>query len=354
MEHKDLKRAWIISDLHFGVHSSAVEWIDTARDYYNNFFFPLLDREAKKGDCCLILGDVFENRQSINILAMNEAMKTIKGIASRMPVFMIVGNHDCYKKFSTDTNSSIMFKDLDNVKVIEKEEAIKFAYDRTGLFIAWIENKEEMKEKLKSSGHYDYLFLHEDFSGMKNSTKSVVPGGLPYALVNNFEFVYSGHIHFGQKVKNVTMVGNPFHTTVSDTDNDKYVYLIDFKDKSEKRFLNDYSPRYMKLELEEAKKLGDKELKKLCNNNYVEFIVDTTKIKTFDYEGFADNLNEAKTIQFKPVSTETEEEEEIIVSSNMTNEGLIDEYVDKLSYDDRIKNKIKEVAKKILKKAQEG
>ena len=354
MKCENIKRAWVISDLHFGVHSSNIEWIEIGKDYYNNFFFPLVDKEKEEGDCCLILGDVFESRQSINILVMNEAHKIVKEIASRMPVFILVGNHDCYRKNTTETNSLIAFKDIDNVTIIESDVEIEFANKSKALFIPWVEDKKEMQEKLKTAEHHEYLFLHEDFSGMKSSAHSVVPGGLPYAIVNNFDNVYSGHIHYGQKIKNVTMVGTPFATSRSDVDNDKYVYLLDFENRTEEKFLNDYSPKFMKLDLEEAKAMKDADLKKLVNNNFVDIVVDTTKVKSFDYEDFADNLNESKRIEFKPTASLTEEEEEIVVESNLTNESLIDSYVEKLSYNDKIKEKLKETAKRILKKAQEA
>lgn len=352
MDTSKIRRAWVISDLHFGVHSSNIDWIDTTRKYFDNFFFPTLKEQYIPGDGCFILGDVFENRQSINILVMNEAHSVISRIAEIMPVIIIVGNHDCYKKNSTDKNSLVIFKDIDNVEIVEEQKSFNFAFERNGLFIPWVENKDEMQETLKNSPHYDYLFVHEDFLGMKSNSKTVVPGGIPYAVVNNFDFVYSGHIHYGQKVKNVTMVGSPFQTSRSDMDNEKYIYLLDFENKTEERFVNNYSPKFLKFDLDYAKSLKEDELKKLVENNFVDIVVDTTKVKDFDYEDFANDLNESKKIEFFPTASETDEEE-LVVDVNMTNEDLIDDYVNKLSYNEAIKDKLKNVAKSILKKAQE-
>ena len=349
---RDIKRAFVISDLHFGVHSSKEEWLEIQKDYFYNFFIPLLEREKRDGDALFILGDVFENRQTVNILVMNEVIKLFKKLSKMLPIVILIGNHDCYKKSTTDTHSSIMFESIDNIDIVDTMKEME-ASGKKLLFVPWVEDKKEMQEILKSNSA-NYLFVHDDFSGMKSNSKTVVPGGLPYAIVKNYDFVYSGHIHFGQKINNVTMVGTPYHTEYSDVDNIKKVYLLDFTDTSEKTFDNYYSPMYKRVKLEDAIEMGEEKFKEEVNNNFVEVIVDSSKTKSFDCDEFASKFSESRSIEFKPTASEVEEDEESYVEdAGKSNEELIEDWVAKTDYDARIKTKLVEVAKKVLRKAQE-
>ena len=61
------KRIWMISDTHLGCRSNSVLWLTIIEDYFFNFFIPLAKAEYKEGDILYHLGDVFDNRQSINL-----------------------------------------------------------------------------------------------------------------------------------------------------------------------------------------------------------------------------------------------------------------------------------------------
>jgi len=88
---KSAERAWIISDIHFGVRSSSLEWLGIHEDYFYNFFIPLIKKEKKENDCLFILGDVFESRQSVNILVLNKALEIFKEISNILPDVILVG-----------------------------------------------------------------------------------------------------------------------------------------------------------------------------------------------------------------------------------------------------------------------
>lgn len=350
MKYESIKRAWLISDLHFGVHSSNVEWLEIQKDYFYKFFIPLVEREKQEGDALFILGDVFENRQTVNILVMNEVYTLFKKLASILPVTILIGNHDCYKKHSTDTHSSIMFSNIDNIDVIDEMKEVN-ASGKKLLFVPWVEDKKEMQEILKSNSG-DYLFVHDDFSGMKSNSKTVVPGGLPYAVVNKYGSVYSGHIHYGQKIKNVTMLGNPYQTSRSDIDNEKRVYLIDIVNGKETYFVNDFSPKFLRLDYSEIEEMGKEKAKMLVENNFVDILISQEDSMKDDVKDFVEELNESRKLELVPKAVEEEiEDVDISASVGKSIPELIDDYVDKLSYDERIKDKLKQVAKKLFIKA---
>lgn len=357
MNTKDIRRAWLLSDIHLGVHSSRVEWVNIILDYFDNFFIPLVKKNIRQGDALFILGDIFENRQSVDIFIINETMKLFKRLAPMLDVYILIGNHDCYMKNSVSINSPMMLSEISGVHIIDDITEFDLAFDRKCVFIPWVNDKEEMAEILKTHKG-DYLFVHEDFSGMKNTSKTKVPGGLPYALVNNYTHVYSGHIHFRQKINNVTMVGNPMQTSFSDVDNDKGVYLLDFEDMTEKFFVNDYSPKHIRLDYADVKTLDKKEVQSLVENNFVQINVSTADSMSLSINEFMEDIEGHKKISFitevkdtDDVDDEEDEELENAVVENKSMNELIDDYVDGLEYNTKIKDKLKQVAKRFIQES---
>lgn len=98
MVNTEYKRCFIISDTHFGVRNSSHEWLDIMKDYFKNFFLPLLRRESRPGDFVMHCGDVFDSRHSLNLLVMNDAISIFEEMAQIIPVVIILGNHDIERK----------------------------------------------------------------------------------------------------------------------------------------------------------------------------------------------------------------------------------------------------------------
>ena len=68
------KRAFIISDTHLGARSNSVEWLEVMRDWFYSDFLPRVEKEYRPGDILIHCGDVFDNRQSVNLLVLHEGM----------------------------------------------------------------------------------------------------------------------------------------------------------------------------------------------------------------------------------------------------------------------------------------
>ena len=68
----NFKRAWLLSDLHFGIKNNNKDFLNTQLDYFNNFFIPLIKKDKQLDDVLIILGDIFDSRQTINIFVLNK------------------------------------------------------------------------------------------------------------------------------------------------------------------------------------------------------------------------------------------------------------------------------------------
>ena len=71
------------------------------------------------------LGDWNHNRVSTDNNALNVSHKLMHMLADKAVVYMVVGNHDIYMKNSVDINSLVMFKDIENVKIVDKTMQVK-------------------------------------------------------------------------------------------------------------------------------------------------------------------------------------------------------------------------------------
>ena len=120
MQRINAKRIWLISDTHLGVRSNSREWMDIIEDYFRNFFIPLLEKEGKPGDVVVHCGDVFDSRQSINLYVLNKGISIFEDIAKIMPIYMIIGNHDIFMKYTNEINSLKVFRNVENITVFEE------------------------------------------------------------------------------------------------------------------------------------------------------------------------------------------------------------------------------------------
>ena len=108
---KPVKRVWVLGDLHFGVRSNSMEWLQIQKDFFEEVFIPNLKKHVKPGDVLVQVGDKFDNRQSINIKVLNYAMDLFERLGEILPVHVICGNHDistCFINFNMFLQSCLV------------------------------------------------------------------------------------------------------------------------------------------------------------------------------------------------------------------------------------------------------
>ena len=106
-----------ISDVHFG--KGNIEKLQIMKDYFDNFFIPFVKQQKKSHNPCIVIaGDYFDNRQNIDINVLNVAIDVMKDMAKECQVYVVIGNHDIYKKCETDITSLKPFDDVDGVMLI--------------------------------------------------------------------------------------------------------------------------------------------------------------------------------------------------------------------------------------------
>jgi DNA repair exonuclease SbcCD nuclease subunit len=348
MIQTDYKRCFIVSDTHFGARNSSYEWLDIMKDYFHNFFFPLLKREGRPGDFVMHCGDVFDSRHSLNLLVMNETMQIFEEMAKIMPVVIILGNHDIYRKDSNEVNSAKILKWIPNITVLEEPDIMKVA-NNTLLLMPWRKSVEE-EIKCVSENDADYLFCHTDVKGLKFNKFTEVETGLDLKVMDKFKRVYSGHIHYTQTNKNFRMVGCPYQLTRSDMNNGKGIWIVDFEKDTETYFKNDYSPSFMRVIFEKILEMEVEDVNKMVTNNFVDILVHPKWSLNFPFSTFAEELSGYKRLDFIPRTTDIDENGEIIPDEGTTLENfdvltLAEKVINNTSHSDELKENLKKTVK---------
>lgn len=293
----------LIGDVHYGVHASSLEWVENINSYFYNFFIPLVEKEKTEHTCVIFLGDYFDNRQNLDINVMNDAIKVIKELSYIVPVYMILGNHDIYRKATIETHSLRCLENIPNVYLIDKNglDEIKMVNNEKITMLSWVgdyEKETSLIDKIKKNSRF--ILMHTDVCGMKYDNGRNITEGAVAKLNKSHCKIYSGHIHKRQESKTVTYIGSPYHIDRKDKGNQKGIYILynEGEEIIEKFVPNTFSPMF----IEPVMTLENNEWKlniplENITNNYVEVYME---------QYVADAINQSKVqevlMKYKPKS----------------------------------------------------
>lgn len=354
------KRAFIVSDTHFGARSNSVEWVDEMMDWFYSDFIPKAKENYQPGDILIHCGDVFDNRQSVNLLVLHKAITLFEELSSIFidGIYIIAGNHDVMRKSSNDVSSLDCLKYIPHVHILKEPVVANFP-TTTALFMPWRTDDSAEKACLNEfeADKCNYLFCHTNIRNLHFDSKREVEEGLLLDDIKSFMRVYSGHIHWGQHRGNVTMVGNPYQMTRSDAGNQKGFYLLDIDNGDEIFFENSYSPKFVRIYLNRFLDREIGELKEICRNNRVDLYVPSSYLMKYQINPIIDILSEiTKKLEVIPFESEISDEEiedqELEGTFNIF--GLCERYVRAMptldpDIKDRVISKITSIYEKTVK-----
>lgn len=344
---KDVKRMWMITDTHWGARANSVEWLNIIKDYHNNIFIPLLKKHGKPGDVVVHLGDVFDNRQTLNLFVGNEAINTFTKISEIMPFHIIVGNHDIYRKNTNEITSLEFVKNIPNIKVLKDAEVMNWSGKKI-LLMPWQKNKQAEIETLAANSSAEIVCCHSEVAGVQlnHGVNQKVLDGVPISNYRHFKRVFTGHIHHRKSYGNVNVLGCPYQITRSDSKNTKGVHCYDIEKDDLTFYENTHSPRFVKIPLDKVLefKLGD--LKKSIENNFVDFYVPTDIAQKYNISFFLEELQGVS----RTIDTIVYDEEDYLnlniydmkdySGSPVDIMNLVEEYINDRNYDKKVKNRI--------------
>lgn len=233
-----------------------------------------------------MLGDVFDDRKSLNIAVNDFAITMFAEVAEVLPTVIINGNHDLYRRTNVGVTSLKSLEFIPNVTVVCAPTRFIFPGGKVGIAVPYLGSSTEETKCLVENADADYAFMHTDINKMKYANNQKVTSG-----VNTESFaghIYAGHIHKRQQTKKVTYVGCPYQLNRSDIGNEKGVYVLEVATGKTAFKENKVSPLFLQVSFDEFSKMDDAALKRFFSHNYVDIIVDGTPNITTIYKKIQD------------------------------------------------------------------
>lgn len=188
-----------------------------------------------KPDFVVILGDVCHYHERIYTLTLNKAYEFIEIISNKVPLFVLVGNHDYInnQQYLTENHWMNSLKKWDRVTIVDK--VCEYHHnDNYFVFCPYVPNKRfedalntlspnessESSEKWKKA---DIIFAHQEIYGAKMAAIISVEGD---KWETDYPTLISGHLHDTQKPQeNVYYPGSTLQSGYGDSPN-KSIALI--------------------------------------------------------------------------------------------------------------------------------
>lgn len=356
-KNKPVNRVWILGDMHLGIRSNSNEWLEIQKDFYENYFIPTLKKHVQEGDVLVQVGDSFDNRQSINLKVLHYAVDLFERLGEILPVHIIAGNHDIWAKKTNEITSIDTLKWIPNVQIYKEPELMKW-HDKNILMMPWRTDAQHEADTLAEYPTANIVFCHSEVRGIALNSKVKNMHGTDSNSYDRYNAVYSGHIHYRQTKGQLRMVGTPYQLTRSDSGNPKGFDLVDLRTMEETFFENHISPKFVKYNLTTLYDVSLGDFKERINNNFVDLYIPT---KVASNSSLSALINRVQQLT-RRIEPNIYQEQDIIDKDlhdmdeiegefkNYNIEHLFQAYVDGLSLDDDMKQKVKEELKVVYNK----
>lgn len=234
----------IVTDTHLGIKNSQKFWLDLVYILFEEICDYCIRNNVKS---IIHLGDWFNSRYSINVLAIEQSYKIINLLKEAgIHLYIIKGNHDQYYKNQENPHSLMIFNKFSNVTIVDHPLTIEEVILCPWQTIPEIEGKILM-------GHYEINGVVTNASGhkMENAKLSIKD-------FKEYDKVFSGHFHTKSENSNITYIGSAFAMDFNDIGQDRGYYLYDDGDIQE--FIEfKQAPKFIKI---------------LCSDNFNELNIE--------------------------------------------------------------------------------
>lgn len=317
----------------FGVRGDSKIFLEFQKRFYDDIFFPTLEREGI--DTVLDLGDTFDRRKYINFSTLGDVKEFYFDRLRDMNITLhtIVGNHSIYYRNTNALNSmSLLLKEYENIKVYH-EEPVELTFDNTPiLMVPWItpENHKVTMDTLRNTksqivmGHFEIL----GFEMMQNQ---ICEHGVDRKIFNKFDLVYSGHFHYPSTLGNISYLGAPYEMTWSDYGSRRGFHIFDTSTRELTHIPNTFNIFHKiyyddsKLTLDDVANLDVSGL----TNTYLKIIVQN-KDNPFMFDVFLDKIQDGAPFDVKVIEDYMgldEIEETDLVDEALDTRDILKQYV---------------------------
>ena len=232
----------ILNDTHFGVRNDSEAFRNYQLRFYNEIFFPYLEKNNIK--TLIHLGDVVDRRKFINHQTASIFRKEFfdRLWKQKIDTHIIIGNHDTYFKNTNEVNAiDNLYTSFDGINepfIYTRPKIVEFDGVPI-LFMPWIcdDTKEESIHMLNTA-KADLCFGHLEIKGIEMQNGVVNEHGNEKAEFNRFEKVVSGHFHKHTDDGHIFYCGAQYEMTWSDYQDPKGFHIFDTETREMERIWN--------------------------------------------------------------------------------------------------------------------
>ena len=290
----------IITDQHFGARKNSKLFHDYFLKFYNDIFFPTLEREGIT--TVIDMGDTFDIRKSIDFSALQWAKDNYFDKLESMGITLhsIVGNHTAYYKNTNDVNAvDLLLREYDNITTYSETTSIEVGGCNI-LLVPWINKENEDKSfRAINMSQASICMGHLELNGFRATPGHMMEHGMEWSIFKKFNKTFTGHYHCRSNQENIYYLGNPYEMFWNDVnDENRGFHIFDTETLEHTPVNNPY--RLHKIifyndqdyQLFDARELENKIVKVVVRNKS-----DSKKFEKFIDKLYSANVAELKVVE---------------------------------------------------------
>ena len=333
----------LVTDTHFGARNDNQNVNDYFYKFYDNIFFPELEKRGIT--TCVHLGDVVDRRKFISFKIANDFRQRFINRFAELGIdlHIIIGNHDTYYKNTNEVNSMEELVGKDRCNIYTGPEVVEF--DGVPIqFIPWINanNYDESMTALSLSPA-QIAMGHLEVNGFEMHKGHFADGSYDKELFRRFDIVMSGHFHHKSDDGQIYYLGTPYEIYWNDYEDPRGFHIFDTETRELERIVNPYRIFEKVYYDDTTTDYTDYDMSKL-KDMYVKVIV-VNKKDLYQFDKFIDKLLQADAHEVKIVEDfselDAENVSDDIVENTEDTMTLLEKYIDELDVTmnkDRLKN----------------
>ncbi len=349
----------ILNDTHFGVRNDSEAFRNYQLKFYNEIFFPYLEKNNIK--TLIHLGDVVDRRKFINFQTASIFREQFwdRLYKEKIDTHIIIGNHDTYFKNTNEVNAiENLYTSFDGVNepfIYTRPKVVDF--DGTSiLLMPWIcdDTKEESIQMLNSA-KADLCFGHLEIKGIEMQNGVINEFGNDKADFSRFDRVMSGHFHKHTDDGQIFYCGAQYEMTWSDYQDPKGFHIFDTETREIERIWNPMTI-HKKIIYDDKKKDYDSIDIQPYHNHFIKLIV-LNKTDDDKFDKFVERLYNEITVHdlniiedYSDIKASVRDD---IVEMGEDTVTFLNNYVDQLETDVN-KTKLKEYLKSFYIEANDN
>ena len=337
----------LICDTHFGIRGNNFSFLDYQEDFFNDVFFPELEKRGIK--TILHLGDLVDQRKSINYFTLKRMKEMFLDRLTGYDVTFICGNHDIF--FRNSNSLSALSELLGSYYFRRYSRPLSFFYySRPVCLIPWItsENKLQTEDVIHDTPA-EICLGHLELSGFPMDGGMIAEYGDDPLQYKKFKSVLSGHYHTKSKSGNIQYLGAPFQFTWADHEQEKGFHILDLDTLDLEYIVNPYTLFHQIVY--DGKSPIDFNQELYFNNSYVKIIA-KKKDSQAEFERFVKAIEGSKPLDIKIVELADLQVTASDITGMETTTEIIRKYINELSVDVD-KSKLEELMLQYYKRSQE-